>query len=188
MYVSRRLSKRELDKVVVRVLGVGNIRKHNTLLLALLADVSASRAKGRNAIAGVAPRDRGQRQEFRGRVGAPWRTTSVATQDSRDNGSRSGCCGPTRRTTRATTSSGLCDVRPCHRGVALDWCSGEWRKTGLTAPASLPHAKIDRRLPRNNRGCAERIVVGGLAVAASSPMLDSTARASSRSRWTISLS
>lgn len=41
MYVSRRLSKKELEKVVYRVLGVENIRKHNTLLLSLLADVSS---------------------------------------------------------------------------------------------------------------------------------------------------
>lgn len=40
MYISRRLSKRELDKVVCRVLGIDNLRKHNALLLALLADAT----------------------------------------------------------------------------------------------------------------------------------------------------
>lgn len=40
MYMSRRLSKRELDKIVTRVLGVQNLRKHNALLLALLADAT----------------------------------------------------------------------------------------------------------------------------------------------------
>mmetsp|Transcript_3121 Transcript_3121/g.10324 ORF Transcript_3121/g.10324 Transcript_3121/m.10324 type:complete len:152 (-) Transcript_3121:606-1061(-) len=39
MYVCRRLSKSELDTVVLRALGSENIRKHNTLLLALLSDV-----------------------------------------------------------------------------------------------------------------------------------------------------
>ena len=39
MYVCRRLSKAELDTIVLRALGAENIRKHNALLLALLADV-----------------------------------------------------------------------------------------------------------------------------------------------------
>ena len=38
MYVCRRLSKSELDIVVVRALGPSNIRKHNALVLALLSD------------------------------------------------------------------------------------------------------------------------------------------------------
>mmetsp|Transcript_3119 Transcript_3119/g.10305 ORF Transcript_3119/g.10305 Transcript_3119/m.10305 type:complete len:310 (-) Transcript_3119:91-1020(-) len=40
MYVCRRLSKSELDTVVLRALGSENIRKHNTLLLALLSDAT----------------------------------------------------------------------------------------------------------------------------------------------------
>lgn len=61
MYVSRRLSKRELEKVVYRVLGVENIRKHNKLLLALLADVSSSAERvheGRSLVGDTTPRCR----------------------------------------------------------------------------------------------------------------------------------
>mmetsp|Transcript_16094 Transcript_16094/g.19699 ORF Transcript_16094/g.19699 Transcript_16094/m.19699 type:complete len:95 (+) Transcript_16094:34-318(+) len=39
LYIVRRLSKSELEVAVTQTLGYENVRKHNTLLLALLADV-----------------------------------------------------------------------------------------------------------------------------------------------------
>ncbi|KAJ8602367.1 hypothetical protein CTAYLR_004205 [Chrysophaeum taylorii] len=58
MYVSRRLSKRELDTVVLRVIGVDNIRKHNALLLALLADATRRAVDTRNRTVVGVPRHR----------------------------------------------------------------------------------------------------------------------------------
>ncbi|KAJ1461347.1 hypothetical protein M885DRAFT_507276 [Pelagophyceae sp. CCMP2097] len=49
LYIARRLSKRKLDSVVLRTVGLENVRRHNDLILALLRDAAGRAHANRTA-------------------------------------------------------------------------------------------------------------------------------------------